>query len=121
MQKIHLTADERRAELQPVWCKRRRKDFIRTMSVLPRLLGPALALLLANAGCDGPCTNLAEQICSCEPNQTREQACLVNVELSIRNAQTDEQTRCEELLRTCTCASIDRGDFESCGLTQSAE
>ncbi|MEL7368434.1 MAG: hypothetical protein AAFN74_05950 [Myxococcota bacterium] len=92
------------------------------MSVLPRLLGPALvALMFAAVGCDGPCTNLAEQICSCQPNQTREQACLINVELSIRDPQTDEQSRCEELLRTCTCAAIDRGDFESCGITQSAE
>ena len=71
--------------------------------------------------CDGPCTNLAEQICSCQPNETRERACLVNVDLSTRDPLEREDSRCEELLQTCSCDALDRGDFEACGLTLDGE
>lgn len=91
------------------------------MSASLRLVFAALILATWASACDGPCRNLAEQICACEPNDTRERACLVNVDRATQNPINDEEERCEALLRTCTCDALDRGDFEACGLTLSGE
>lgn len=68
-------------------------------------------------GCDGPCQDLAEKICSCEPNTPRERSCLVTVDTAVRDPLDSDSARCEELLKTCSCAALDRGDFAACGLT----
>ena len=91
------------------------------MSASPRLLVAALILASWASACDGPCRNLAEQICACEPNQTRERACLLNVDRATRDPVGDEDARCEELLKTCTCDALDRGDYAACGLTFDGE
>ena len=87
------------------------------MSISSRLSVVALFVFSALVtACDGPCQNLAQKICECEPNQTREQSCLVNVDFATRDPIANEDELCEQLLETCTCDAIDRGDFEACGL-----
>lgn len=76
---------------------------------------------LLAAGCDGPCTNLAEMICACEPNDVLERACLLNVERATRDPIEGEDAQCEELMKTCTCDALERNDFEACGLTLDGE
>lgn len=82
-----------------------------------------VALAAAGAvGCDGPCQDLAEQICACEPNETRERACLVNVDISTNESvDAEEDDRCRELQRSCTCDALDRGNYEACGLALSGD
>ena len=88
------------------------------MFTSPRwLLLAAVLLSPVLSACDGPCQDLAEKICDCEPNQTRTRSCLITVDTAIQDPIQEDNDRCEVLLRSCTCDAIDRGDFEACGLT----
>lgn len=92
------------------------------MSAWSRLFFVVVLILSATTvACDGPCRSLAEQICSCEANETREILCLNRVDNSVREPQENDNAECEALLRTCTCDAIDRGDFKACGLTLEGE
>ena len=88
------------------------------MSASLKMFAVAACVLGAlTAACDGPCTNLAEMICACEPNQTLERACLLTVDRATRDPVEGEDARCEELMKTCTCAALERNDFAACGLS----
>ena len=98
-----------------------RKEANVSMSSLKLFAVAVLMLGALTAACDGPCTNLAEMICACEPNETLERACLLNVDRSTRDPVEEDEARCEELMQTCTCAALERNDFAACGLTLDGE
>lgn len=88
---------------------------------LELLLGLTLLAGIFGAGCTGPCRSLAEQICSCEPNDVEQQACVVRIDaVSDRTVSEAEANRCDQLLETCTCEALARDDFAACGLTKTA-
>jgi hypothetical protein len=83
----------------------------------------ALVLSLAVgaiAGCQGPCTTLAEQICACEPNRALENSCLQTVRAAMnqREVSVAEAAVCEQKLDTCTCEALEDGDLVACGLAK---
>lgn len=83
------------------------------------LLEAAVAALLVAglAGCDGPCQTLAERICSCEPNSTEEQSCLLKVQIrGDTPLTTEEEMRCSELLDACSCEALADEDYLACGI-----
>lgn len=83
---------------------------------LPKLF--VLLLSLSAFACDGPCTNLAEQICSCEPNRTEEDACLLKVQIrSDTPVSQSEADRCAELLPLCTCDDLVAENYAVCGIS----
>ncbi len=74
------------------------------------------------AGCSSPCRDLAERICSCEPNRTEEQACTLRLDgQSTRNVTAADEERCATFLEVCDCPALDRGDLAACGLVQTGE
>lgn len=80
----------------------------------------ALALLFSTFAfaCDGPCKNLAEYVCSCEPNRTEENACLLKIRLRADTPVSQaEADRCDELLPECTCNALENQDYAACGLS----
>lgn len=78
----------------------------------------ALLLALGLFGCDGPCRNLAEQICSCEPNRTEEDACLLKVQLRADTPVSPaEADRCAQLLPLCTCDALVAENYAVCGIS----
>jgi hypothetical protein len=86
-----------------------------------RIWTVALFILLAatSSACNGPCRELAELVCSCEPNANEEQACIVNIDAESRSIVTEQDTSvCTTLLDSCTCEALDRGDYAACGLTR---
>lgn len=79
------------------------------------LAGAALAAALA--GCDGPCQTLSERICSCEPNSTEQQSCLLKVQIRGDTPVTiEEEARCSELLDSCSCEALADNDYLACGI-----
>ncbi len=81
-------------------------------------LATSVLLGLASAGCEGSCDALAERICGCELNSSREQACLLRMQrVGDREVSPAEGERCSALLDTCDCDALDREDFGKCGLS----
>jgi len=77
----------------------------------------ALALAFGAFGCDGPCQALSERICSCEPNRTEEQACLLKVQIrGDTPVSMAEEARCSELLDACSCEALADEDYLACGI-----
>ena len=70
------------------------------------------------AGCTSPCRELANRICNCEFNVNAQAICTQQVEAneSERGATNEENERCGELLDSCDCEDLQRGDFDQCGL-----
>jgi hypothetical protein len=71
------------------------------------------------ASCQAPCDALAGHICSCKPNQVEENACVQGVkqQMSGRSLTSQDQSTCNALLQTCTCAALENGDLVACGLS----
>lgn len=87
--------------------------------VIPRfLLTLALAVsALGLIGCDGPCRSLAERVCSCEPNNTEQQTCLLKVQIrGDTPVSMAEEARCSELLDSCSCEALADEDYLACGI-----
>ncbi len=69
--------------------------------------------------CSEPCLDLANRICDCEPTASRRDLCkntfVRNNPVSISD---DDEKRCEDLLKSCSCSSLDAGNFAACGLSK---
>lgn len=79
-----------------------------------------LGALLAS-GCSTPCEELAAEICRCEPTLGRRDACERRAaEQRSRRPPTDaDEKRCERLLDTCNCRTIDTPEGKrACGLAE---
>jgi phage-related protein len=84
-------------------------------------LAAIFGLSVALSGCSGPCRALAETVCSCEPNDVEQQACLVRIDaVSDRPVSPAEEDRCDQLLESCTCDALAVDNFAACGLTKNA-
>ena len=77
-----------------------------------------LALALAPIGCNGPCEELANQICDCELSTSLKNQCLEQVRSAMQNrpVSNEESAACESKLDSCTCDRLDSEDFAACGL-----
>lgn len=69
------------------------------------------ALLLAASGCKDACLQLADQICSCEPDDTSKQNCTAQAKTneSIYPVSSSDESRCQSKLdmAQCNCGSQD--------------
>ena len=81
------------------------------------------ASLLALAGCNNDCLNLAKTICQCQPTPTAISSCNNNVSVANSQAQPTaaDQARCTALLKVCDCRSLQAGSLQAkvnCGLAR---
>ncbi len=85
-----------------------------------RALTLAAALAALVAGCGSPCGDLANKICSCQPNDTQVQACNngVSADTFGANPTSAQEDRCAQLTKTCTCAALACGNLAACGLAK---
>jgi len=68
--------------------------------------------------CDSACTDLNKTICSCEPNETRQRACLERVSAGSKSVDAAGLEACENLIDTCNCAALADGNLAACGLAK---
>jgi hypothetical protein len=70
--------------------------------------------------CGDSCDSLAKMICSCRPNQNEENACdqAVSTAHNNRSLTAAQQQICSQLMHTCTCAALQDGHLEACGLSK---
>lgn len=87
-----------------------------------RYIASALFILAVTniTACSDSCVDLSQEICACEPSQTAQTACLnrLDTRTSLRDATEEELERCTQLLDTCTCDALARGDYAACGLAE---
>ncbi len=87
-------------------------------------LYPLLLCLFALAGvaCEDPCAELSNQVCACEPTESRQQTCMTEVEADAdADPPTDaEQDKCEAILaaESCNCDNLAQGNLAACGLAE---
>ena len=64
------------------------------------------------ASCKGPCRQLAERLCDCEPNTPSKESCLqrVQVSASLHEPTAEDEQTCEALLPRCQCRQLDSED-----------
>jgi hypothetical protein len=82
-----------------------------------------LVFALVNVtACADPCRDLAEVVCSCEANRSRELSCLNEMNAAReQNEATEEEThRCEAILaaQSCSCDALNLGERNACGLAE---
>lgn len=90
--------------------------------VLP--LGATLVVLLASVGCKGPCLELSERLCECEPTRSQRDTCrsVAAGENSRVDPTVEEADRCEQLLDVCDCQLLSTRDGkEQCGLARPSQ
>jgi len=74
------------------------------------------------AGCGDPCNDLSKKVCKCKPTQVEQQACTQTIDTSSRPGASDaEKDHCSELLDTCTCDALKKGDLAACGLAEESD
>jgi hypothetical protein len=87
-----------------------------------------LSLLALAAACgDGPCQELGERICSCQPGMT-EDACTSQVEAQLEDSDLTDGT-CERLLGQCSAPPgtdfcewlLTEPGKDACGLTPASQ
>ena len=73
--------------------------------------------------CEGPCRALAERVCDCSRSPREDLDCeqRISINANNREATEAEEEVCVALLDTCSCAAIDVGRLDLCGLTQPIE
>jgi hypothetical protein len=76
----------------------------------PLLLLASVLTLHLVAGCANPCLNLADQICSCQPDDVTRSACQQRAreQEAIFPVNSQDQQRCQQALDThvCDCQRI---------------
>jgi hypothetical protein len=84
-----------------------------------RILGLGCAAVIGLSACDGPCRMLAERVCECQTQSPNEEtACLIRLDANEdRSPTTAEEELCERQLDRCSCADIEQGRLETCGLS----
>ena len=72
--------------------------------------------------CADPCRDLAEVICGCEANRSRELSCLNEMNAAREENEADEAAiaRCDTILaaNSCTCDALSLGTRSACGLAE---
>ncbi len=72
--------------------------------------------------CADPCRQVAEQVCACEPDKSRERSCLneVNAAREAHEASEADLAACQSIIESasCTCDALALGDLAACGLAE---
>jgi len=70
--------------------------------------------------CADPCRQVAEQVCACEPDKSRERSCLSEVDAAreAHQASDADLQACQSIIeaQSCTCDALALGDLSACGL-----
>lgn len=87
---------------------------------LPLLLPASMLTLLLAAGCGDACLKLADQICSCQPDQASQANCQQRArdEEGIFNVRKQDEQLCQNLLdsNSCDCRKLDTPEGrQACG------
>jgi hypothetical protein len=86
------------------------------------LLRLSFLFVLALGACADPCRQVAEVVCACEPDQSRERSCLSEMEAArqAHPASDSDLQACEQIieLNQCDCEALALGQIEACGLAQ---
>lgn len=74
-------------------------------------------------GCNGPCDDLAEQICECQTGSSafQKETCIQQHQLWIDEASDeggDMDKKCEEVLKLGSCEKLATFDYTSLGMTR---
>jgi hypothetical protein len=81
-----------------------------------------LLAVLTFGACADPCRQVAEVVCSCEPDQSSQRSCLSEVEAAraAHPATEEDLAACDQVLASeqCTCDALAMGEIEACGLAQ---
>ncbi|MCX7959525.1 MAG: hypothetical protein N3B13_10810 [Deltaproteobacteria bacterium] len=97
------------------------KLYAKKLVAMRNYLYLTIILITLIYACSEPCLDLANRICDCEPTANRRNTCkntfVRNNPVSISE---DDEKRCEELLKTCSCDSLKKGDYQACGLSKPA-
>ncbi len=79
-------------------------------------------IVLALGACADPCRQVAEVVCACETDQSRERTCLNEVEATrqAHPASESDLQACEQIIESnqCDCEALALGQTEACGLAQ---
>jgi len=85
------------------------------------LLAAALLCPTVLMACSTPCEELAEKICACEGSTSARDACerRASQQSDANQPSQAEQDRCERLLDTCDCNTLDTAAGKrACGLAE---
>jgi len=86
------------------------------------LLRLSFFIVLALGACADPCRQVAEVVCACELDQSRERTCLAEVEAArqAHPASESDLQVCEQIIESnqCDCDTLVLGQIEACGLAQ---
>ena len=76
----------------------------------PLLLFAGMLTLLLAAGCGNACLNLADQICSCQPDDTTRSNCQQKArdQGGIFSVRSQDQQYCQQLLDSGACADCQK-------------
>ncbi len=77
-------------------------------------------LSLTLSACADPCRQVAEQVCACQPDRSRELSCLSEVDQARETNPADEAElqACETVIASgeCTCDNLNLGNRAACGM-----
>ncbi|MBI5510922.1 MAG: hypothetical protein HY903_19345 [Deltaproteobacteria bacterium] len=83
-----------------------------------RFLAVLVFLGVLGVSCGDPCVDLAKKICRCKPTEAEQSACTQTVDSSSRpKASAEQQGVCADRLDTCTCAKLEAGELDACGMS----
>ncbi len=72
--------------------------------------------------CADPCRQVAEQVCACEVDQSRERSCLneVGAASEAHEASEADLQTCQRIVEanSCTCEALALGRMQACGLAE---
>ena len=77
-----------------------------------------LAITLLLFGCD-PCKQLAERICQCKNTEEERKQCSSDLSMAKQHQyfkDAGDGQACIEALKKCSCAEINSGEDEECGM-----
>lgn len=97
-----------------------------------RRLFAVVALSWGMLACGNPCRDLSEKICGCMTSYDARQSCNTRIGTLDTQFNTDPaspsyitpnaaaagQSRCAQLLESCTCTALQNGDYQACGLAR---
>ena len=86
------------------------------------MLRALIGIVILLSACADPCRQVAEQVCACEPDQSRERSCLVEVGAASEAHEASEADlqACQRVVEanSCTCEALALGNLSACGLAE---
>ncbi len=84
------------------------------------VLGVGFATIGMTLGCD-PCRELGEKICHCHESELEVQKCIADLNEARSHTMFEKSgsvSKCEDVLKNCSCSEIMAGNMSACGLTR---